>query len=554
MKILKGKSRRTLIFAAITVAVLVFALLANLLLSYFGGINTFYLDLTEKGIYSLTDRMVEECSFIDELADGDKKVTVTFCTDPDYLTEASLTRATYFMALKLAQKFDKIDVECVNVSADPIALSKYKVTSLTTFSPSDIIVSYGDRYRIVKADRFWENEYTFYNGEYVMATLIKSVTAVEQPAAYFTVGHGETVYDPSNPDSEASLKAAKLYSLLVAQGLRVGTVDLSKESVPDDCALVVINNPRSDFAFDPAMIGNMKYQSEVERLDEYLINDQGALMVARDYHKDLDLSNLDNFLSEWGFEFGSSVVTDESSSLGGIETGIVAFYETDSTSVSHGIYKEFASVTTSPKPVVNNTGYVAPVFVEDGASSEAGAGTVTRSYHTFLSTSDKANAYAYTDAEGYGNRSIVDKKGKMDIAALSAREIMDDESSEKTYSFVFAAASGDFFSSDTLGNSAYANYDVVSSLTNTISRVDVYASLDLGGTSLNSSSVGGKMIFEDTLYDYDYPVYDYSAQKEIGTKWGLGTAEKVIYTVLFAAPAVAALVLGICVCIKRRYK
>ena len=305
MKILKGKSKRTLIFAAITVAVLVFALLANLLLSYFGGINTLYIDLTERGIYSLTDKMVEECGFIDELSDADKKITVTFCTDPDYLVQADVTRATYFMALKLAQKFDKIEVECKSVSEDPLALSEYKVTSLTTFSPSDIVISYGDRYRIVKADSFWASDYTFYNGEYVMASLMKSVTAVEQPAAYFTVGHGETVYDPANPESEESLKAATLYSLLVAQGLRVGTVDLYNQEIPDDCAVIIINNPRSDFRFDNDKIGEMKYQSEVEKLDKYLINEQGALMVARDYHKDLDLSNLDGFLSEWGFELMS---------------------------------------------------------------------------------------------------------------------------------------------------------------------------------------------------------------------------------------------------------
>ena len=553
MKILKGKSRRTLIFAAITAAVLLFALLANLLLSYFGGINTLYIDLTERGIYSLTDRMVEECGFVNELTDENKKIKITFCTDPDYLTEASVTRATYFMALKLSQKFDKIEVECKNVAEDPLALSEYKVTSLTTFSPSDIIVSYGDRYRIVKADGFWENEYTFYNGEYVMASLMKSVTAVEQPAAYFTVGHGETVYDPSNPESDDSLKSAKLYSLLIAQGLRVGTVDLSKEDVPEDCAVIIINNPRTDFVFDTDKNATVSYMSETDKIDEYLIEKQGALMVARDYHKDLSLSRLDRLLAEWGYEFGSSVVADSESSLDGIDTGIIAAYETDSTSVSYGVYKELASLTTSPKPVVNNTGYLSPLFVEDGASTEAGAGAVKRSYHTFLSTSDKANAYSYTDGEGYANRTTLDKKGKMDIAALSVREVMDTESSEKTYSFVFAAASGDFFSSDTLGNSAYSNYDVVAALTNTMTRVDVYASLDLGGTSLNSSSVGGKMIFEDTLYDYDYPVYDYSAQTELGTKWGLGTAEKVIYTILFAAPAVAALVLGIYVCVKRRY-
>ena len=297
----------------------------------------------------------------------------------------------------------------------------------------------------------------------------------------------------------------------------------------------------------------MSYLSEVEKLDKYLINEQGALMVARDYHKDLELAYLDGFLSEWGFKFGSSIVTDSESSIEGIDTGIIAAYETDSSSVANGIYKELASVGTSPKPIVNNTGYITPGFIEDGAQSEAGAGTVTRSYHTFLSTSEAANAYVFTDGEGYANRSAVDKKGKMDIAALSVRSVTDDTSAETTYSFVFCAASGDFFSSDTLGNDAYSNYDVVSSLTNTISKVDVYASLELGGTSLNSSSVGGKMIFEDTIYDYDNPVYDYSAQVEIGTKWGLGTGAKVVYTVIFAAPAVAALVLGIYVCIKRRY-
>ena len=553
MKILKGKSKRTLIFSVITVAVLIFALAANLLLSYFGGLNTLYLDLTERGIYSLSDKMVKECGFVDELADEDKRITVTFCTDPDYLTSADVTRATYFMALKLAQRFDKIDVEYANVAVDPLALSKYKVTSLTTFSPSDIIVSYGDRYRIVKADSFWENDYTFYNGEYVMATLMKSVTAVEQPAAYFTVGHGETVYDPTSPDSEASIKVAKLYGLLIAQGLRIGTVDLSKEDVPSDAAVVIINNPRVDFNHENDKLGSMKYESEVEKLDKYLINEQGALMVARDYDLGLDLSNLDTFLGEWGFEFGSSVVVDKESSIEGVETGIIASYETDETSVAYGMYKEFATISTSPKPVINNTGYIVPGFVEDGSGTEAGAGSVNRTYHTFLSTSEKANAYSYVDGVGYDNRTVIDKKGKMDIAALSAREMMDETSAEKTYSFVFAAASGDFFSSDTLGNAAYSNYDIVSSLTNTISRIDVYASLDLGGISLNSSSVGGKMIFEDTLYDYDYPVYDYSAQIELGTKWGLGTGEKVFYTILFALPAVAALAFGIYVCVKRRY-
>lgn len=555
MKILKGKSRRTLIFTAITVAVIIAATVINLLLSYFGTLNTVYIDLTERGIYSLTDRMVEECAFVDELDDGEKNVTVTFCTDPDYLVNSSVTRATYFMALKLGQTFDNIEVETVNVSIDPLALSKYKVTSLTTFSASDVIVSYGDRYMVVDAANFWSTENSFYDGEYVMASVIKSITAFEQPAAYFTVGHGETVYDPENPDTEDSIKAARLYDLLSAQGMKVKTIDLSADEVyiPDDCALLVINNPRSDFKLDGDRLNSMSYVSEVEKIDRYLINNQGSVMVARDYHKDLDLKTLDGFLAEWGFEFGESVIADSESSTAEADTSLVAVYNTDTASIANAIYSDYANVSTAPKVVVPGTGYITTNFFEEGTSAEAGAGNAKRSYSSFLTSSDTANAYLYTDADGYANRTAVDKKGAMDIAGLTVRSMLNEVTAENTYSSVFCAASGDFFSSSVLGNDAYANYGVVSMLANTISRVDIYASIDLGGSTLNSSSVGGKSIFEDTIYDYDHPVYDYSAMVELGTKWGLGTAEKVVYTVLFSLVPVAALVLGVIVCIKRRY-
>ncbi len=555
MKILKGKSRRTLIFTAITVAVIIAAIVINLLLSYFGTQNTVYIDLTERGIYSLTDRMVEECAFVDELDDGEKKVKVTFCTDPDYLINSSVTRATYFMALKLRQTFDNIDVETVNVTLDPLALSKYKVTSLTTFSPSDIIVSYGERYMVVDAANFWSTGNAFYDGEYVMASVIKSITAFDQPAAYFTVGHGETVYDPENPDSESSVKAARIYDLLVAQGLKVKTIDLSADDavIPDDCALLVINNPRTDFELDDSRLDSMSYVSEVEKIDRYLINNQGSVMVARDYHKDLDLKTLDGFLAEWGFEFGESVIADEESSTAESDTSLVAVYNTDKSSVANVIYSDYANVKTSPKVVVSDTGYMTTNYIEDGVIAEAGTGNVKRSYSSFLTAADTANAYLYTENKGYENRTAIDRKGTMDIAGLTVRSMLDEVTAESVYSSVFCAASGDFFSSTLLGNDAYANYGVVSMLANTLSRVDVYASIDLGSSTLNSSSVGGKPIFEDTIYDYDHPVYDYSAKVEIGTKWGLGNVEKVVYTVLFSLIPAAALVLGVIVCVKRRY-
>lgn len=549
MKILKGKSRRTVVFTVITAVSIIVLLTLNILLSYFGGLNNFYIDLTERGIYTLTDKMVDECAFVDEL-EGDKKVKITFCTDPDYLTEADLTRATYFMALDMQKRFDNVEVEAVNVVANPTALSRYKTTSLTTFEPKDIVVSYGDRYRIVSAEAFWLSDYTLYNGEYTLATLIKSVTAIKQPAAYFITGHGETVFDSAAPESEMSLKAARLYDLLRAQGMRVAALDLSTvDKVPEDCAVLVLNNPTSDFTLDSDKLNDMRYESEIEKLDKYLINDQGALMVARDYNR--TFPNLDAFLKSWGFKFGTSVVSDAEGSTEGADTEIITVYNTDTDSFANAIYSEFASVQTAPKTVISNTGYMTTSFVRDGSASEAGSGNVMRVYSSFLTSRDSATAF-FKDADG-NITGAADKKGSMDLAAVTARQNLDENTTESTYSFVFCAASGDFFSNSLLGNTAYANYDIASALINTISRVDVFASMDLGGESYNSSSVGGKQIFEDTMESEDWQVIDINNMKSIGTKQGLSDGAKVTYTAVFMLAPVAALALGIFVCIRRRF-
>lgn len=557
MKLIKGKSRRTVIFTAIT-AVLILALLTvNIIASYLGGRTNFYVDLTPEGLYSLTDEMEKECAFIDELGktDGDKCVRITFCSDPDYLVEADITRATYFMALELQKRFDNIKVETVNLLKNPTALSKYKTTSLTTFAANNIIVSYGERYRVASAPAFWVGDYEAYDGEYTMATLLKSVTAIEQPAAYFVTGHKETVYNPAEPESEESLKTAQLYSLLVAQGMSVSVIDLEEEDgVPEDCALLIINNPREDFRVSEMGVGSFGYNSELEKIEKYLINNQGALAVARDYDTRLDLTNLDAFLHSWGFSFSDSVVADTESSVKSVDTDLVTVYDTTDGSYAYEIYKDFASVATAPKVVAKNTGYITTCYDENEMSDEAGAEETRRRYLSFLKCASTANAYAYTESEGYGGRSVIDNKGAMDVAALTARERLDTVSAEYTFSFVFCAASADFFSSELLGNGSYANYDVTAALLNDISRVDVHASLALGGTSYNSESYLGKPLVSTELQAEDYDVYDFQNQTIAGRKSGIDAGTKVVYTVLFAAAPLAALSLGIYVCVRRRFK
>ena len=90
-------------------------------------------------------------------------------------------------------------------------------------------------------------------------------------------------------------------------------------------------------------------------------------------------------------------------------------------------------------------------------------------------------------------------------------------------------------------------------LINNISRVDVYASLDLGGTSLNSSSFGGKQLVSTTLSAEDTEVFAPDASEVVKVNFGISTTEKVVYTVIVAAVPFIIMIAGAVVCVRRRF-
>ena len=158
--IFKGKSTRTKIYSVITVVGIVLILALNFTFTYFGGTNLWMADLTPEGFYTISDKMEKVC---DEILGPDssgnvKQIKITFCTDPDYLIESDSMRATYFMALSLQKKYDNVTVEAVNVALDPTAVSMYRTTSREDIAASDVIFSYGAKYKIADALGFWTSD------------------------------------------------------------------------------------------------------------------------------------------------------------------------------------------------------------------------------------------------------------------------------------------------------------------------------------------------------------------------------------------------------------
>lgn len=555
-----GKSTRTKIYTAITVVGICVLLCLNLGITYLFGQKLFVADLTPEGLYNLSDTMEKVChEILDPDEDGNvKEIKITFCTDPDYLISSDKYRVTYFMALRLQNMFDNVTVKTVNVALDPTAVSMYRTTSRDTISPSDIIVSYGAKYRIANMLSFWtvdsntEKDFA-YNGEYRMASILASLTAINQPVAYFATDHGETYYDPKNPDSENSQAMGNLADLLTERGLQIRTINISEEEkIPDDCVLLIINNPTKDFTYDENRLDEFSYITDTEKIDRYLVKDYGSLIVNKSH--EIDLPILEGFLAEWGIGFGDEQVYDPDNALyasvgsevdDSIFTGV---YDSNTDNFGSAYYGVYASLSSAPKMVFKNTGYMYCAYDNGDAMVEHGNKNGSRVYTPFIGTSENA----YIEIPQNENE-IATETGEKTLAAAAVRSHLDSTTAESVYSYVFCTNSADFFSNDILGNPSYANYDVMSSVINNISRTDRYATTDLGGTSANSSSVGGKQLVSTTLSTSPTKLLSPDMTKEIGTLKGISKTNITTYTILVMAVPVSILALGIVVFIKRKF-
>lgn len=544
--IFKSREGRGKIFAAITVVALLLVFALNLLLTYFGLHKTIFIDLTPEGFYSLTDAMKKESAFVEEL---DSPVKVTFCADPDTLVANENTRLIYFMAKQLDNLYENFETETVNVTYNPTAVAKYKATSLTKINSTDVIVSYGDRYRIIKADAFWttlDGEYWSFNGEYKLASIMRSVTAKDRPVAYFVTGHGESYYDVNDKESEGSLKTEQFKYLLEDRGLEVKTILLSEvKEIPSDCVLLIINNPQSDYTTDSEDKNNFDYVSETEKIDRYLVKSHGSVMVSVDYDiVEEKLPVLSSFLYEWGFDLRAEKVLDSATSLDEEHSVFVGNYDTDTQSYGYGIYGNYVDLASAPSVMMSNTGYVPCSFGTGTSIPESGTYSISRNYAPFLYSTDKAIAYK-ADAEGaYTDKTA--EGAQLPLVAVTTRLELDTHNAEYTYSYIMCANSADFFSTDYIGNPSYANYDVLSALIENMARTDNYASIELGGISLNSPNLGGKPYVDTDMY--------LNTDVSADTTYNLiSESAKVWFTVFIMAIPLAIAVYGVVVTVKRKF-
>ena len=368
------------------------------------------------------------------------------------------------------------------------------------------------------------------------------------------------------PESEGSIKTSALASLLVERGMEIRLIDLSDENVteiPKDCALLIINDPREDFTYDETKLNQFSYIADTEKINRYLVQNQGALMVAKDYRVSLPV--FENFMKEWGFKFSSTVLVDRDSSIAESEslntgTQIVASYNANPDSYGYQLYGEYADLTSAPLTVFYDAGSVECAFKESISSVDPGNFRASRNYASFLTTSGTAQRYM-RDENGEITSVIDSEPGRFDLASLVIRNELDKDDNVDTNSFIFAVNSSAFFDSTLLGNASYANYDIVSAVVENISRVDEYADIDLGAPSMNSASLGGKMVIPVTMSETDKVIYSNKYVNDdrnneriiIKNAHGIGAVDKAIITSVVLAIPLALGIVGAVICIRRRF-
>ncbi len=434
---------------AFTIAFIAIVVIFNIIFSALASRYMWYVDMTEEQIFTLSEEAHQLMS--DVTAD----VNLYFASEPDELmngVNSSYLRYIYTTALQLEEAFPNVHVQCESVLKNPEFFRGFYNTAASDIDTTSVVVESNGEVRVLAATAFFSYDdptdlstVWAYNGEKKMISTILQVTAAETPKVTFTTQHGE-----SNGD------AAALGELFEDNGFEVTTIDLAREEIDDDCRVLVIFNPIYDFigAEAESPSGN-----EIEKIDRFL-DEYNFLMVFLDSEYVNDLTNLNEFLEEWGISYvGSTTVRDTENAVSVDGYSLIAQYQKDSFGAS--LYSDLNKLATAPKTIIRKA---APInILWDTNQSVAN----TRNVSAVLKSYDTSEAM---------KNGLAGETGSYNLVTLSRDYTI--VNSEYYYSYVMAFGSPTFASASYIDSNAYANEDILSAAMKAIGRERVLANLN----------------------------------------------------------------------------
>ena len=540
-------------FFTVTVAVLLAALVGNLLLTFFLQKNHVQIDLTRESLYTMSAPFEEEIKAVKD------DVTITFCADPDVLMANESTRVVYYMATEMELLNDKIKVKTVDIERNPGAVQQYKATSASEINWDSVIVSAENGYRISDAASFWRTssgstEFYAYAGEFDIATTILSLLSVDKPTVCVTYGHGE--------DSPEDAKKRAFYRMLPDKlNAELVFIDLDREEIPENCILLIIDGATRDYAADLSLYENAQngtsagdyfyYMSPTEKIDRFL-DRFGSLFVLKDPFVELPV--LEDLLAEWGMEYTDAIIKDKVlTATSDARSRLVAAYANqEEHALGNSFYSSIAALETAPSTIVNKSGALKTTWEDNNHMFSR---TYSALYSPVLLSSADAQAYNQENE-------LIGRDGDYHLVSVVNRCYTNLADGNVKYSYVMAAATTEIIADDYIGNNAYANTDIFFSSLRTMTQKKVYSSLDISvNVQANDYgySYGGKYLIPSTIAKQDNQVFLYGHYGANGQTLyqdcaGLSTAEAhTVTTLLLILPLIAVGCVGVWFYLHRRH-
>lgn len=583
--------------AAITAVVIAAVLILNIIVTALCSGNLWYHDLTPEGyyniygdktqkkgaqIYTLMDETVDYLNYIIDEAnarrgeDNPVKVDIIFCTAPDILKKADMTRFVYYTALSLQKEFpETISVSWRDVWNNPSSVDEYRSTSYANIYQTNVIVASGTEYRVNTLRSYYSYDTDTdmsvpvgYNGQKQFVKQILDVTGAEAPICCLTVNHGEPFASLDLADRTNWPEYKQFLNVIEGAGYEIQYLDLEKDEIPENCRLILTFDPQKDFV-SPYTDASVE-TSETRKLDAYL--DQAySYMVFIDADTP-HLPNLEEYLEFWGISFsryngkdangnrveGSYQVLDYTNRLDSTGDFFIGQYAVGN-GVGNAVLSDIISSSAAPKIVFGNAIPISysETYENQYVMADATTGTVAYTYGYYergstiraifdmfhAGTGDnRATIYAVADGERVkdANGNEIAGSGLYNVMTISteSRNIGEGEgytSIDKT-SYVCAVGSTDFATDALLGTTSYGNTDTLLSVLRYI------------GKEVNPVGLSFIPLYTPTM---DLVVSDSS-----GNEYSLVSGTELTNTIIFliATPAVLMLGAAVIVLVRRRVR
>ncbi len=558
--------RKGRIWSVLGAIVVVAVIILNVFAAVLGDANLWYIDLTKDKYKSATSSfytLSDSCKLLisndaiprvaevnaERAANGEEeiKVKIVFCADKDFIEADEMMRYVSFTARALEKEFpEAIEVEYINMTKNPSAVQKYKTTTAATIYTSDVIVEFGSEYLVQSIKSFYyiedtETEPWAYNGEKHLSAMIRALTRAEAPICCITTNHKEGLFDSLGNVKE---EYGEFMKVIEGSGYDIMFIDLERDEIPQNCRMMLTFAPTVDFK----AYGNLGAEgvSEIEKLDKYL-DEANAFFYVCDQSSP-KLPNLEEYLEEWGItvasvddRFGGRSNYGIKDKVACTDTGIgnviIGDYATEGLGAT--LTEDMREAAYPAKVVFGNATAIAPAdsYYKAYVAADAETGRQAFSYYRYYRNgvsrsmldifTTSASAYAEVGGEQYEIATELLRFKLMTITQETRQVQEDNFTTVNRASYVVALASTDFVEDEVLSSRAYGNTDVLMSvLRNT-------------GNEVVPTDIPLKAFYEYSVADG----FAYRAEKpEAWSNW------------LIISPAVVAIVLGVVVCVRRRYR